>query len=193
MDIVKWMINSLSGCTDKNQYVFLLNELLSLFPRHAEKSLKLCLKSKIKKYICIIDNPPSNRCPSTVRQLRKKSKKWRWIRQDACLSDCTDVVTAQRSRGPVSEDFFPELTKNKKKLKKARFHFFVVCGNYQKYLVSQNFCSCFYFKDKVLCTNTDVVCKHILSVLLSEIFKNYEEVILGPSLFYAWLRKKLRR
>ncbi|GAB66187.1 hypothetical protein PCYB_083480 [Plasmodium cynomolgi strain B] len=132
-NIVNSMILSLRRCTNRNKYVLLLNELLSLFPMHAEKSLKLCLKSKIKKYTLIKEKRPAK-----------------------------------------------------------DYSLYPICGNNQKYLVFQNFCSCFYFKEKVLCNDTDVMCKHILSVLLAESFKNYVNIFLDSSLFFEWFMKKLR-
>ncbi|EUD65622.1 hypothetical protein C922_03868 [Plasmodium inui San Antonio 1] len=192
-NIVNSIIHSLRRCTNRNKYVLLLNELLSLFPLHAEKSLKLCLKSKIKKYTLIKEERPAKDYPLYRSQFRGNSKNCRWTSHDACLSDCTDIVRAEKRKGGLCDHILPHFKKTKKEKKKTktRLHFFVVRGNNQKYLVFQNFCSCFYFKEKVLCNDTNVMCKHILSVLLAESFKNYVNIFLDSSLFFEWLMKKL--
>ncbi|ANQ07954.1 Uncharacterized protein PCOAH_00020840 [Plasmodium coatneyi] len=191
-NIVNSIILSLRRCTNRNKYVLLLNELLSLFPMHAERSLNLCLNSKIKKYTLIKEKRPKKDYPLYPSRFRGNSKNWRWTRHDACLSDCTDVVRAQKRKGALGQHVLPHFKKTKKKKKKTRLHFFVVCGNNEKYLVFQNFCSCFYFKQKVLWNNKDVMCKHILSVHLAESSKNYVNIFLDSSLFFEWFVKKLR-
>ncbi|KJP89645.1 hypothetical protein AK88_00603 [Plasmodium fragile] len=192
VNIVNSIILSLRRCTNRIKYVLLLNELLSLFPRHAEKSLKLCLRSKIKKYTLIKEKRPAKDYVLYPNQFRGNGKNARWTSHDECLSDCADVVTAQKRKGALREHVFPHTKKTKKKKKKTRLHFFVVCGNNKKYLVFKNFCSCFYFKQKVLCNHTDIMCKHILSILLAQSFKNYVNIFLDKSLFFEWFMMKLR-
>ncbi|GAW80673.1 zinc finger protein [Plasmodium gonderi] len=188
-NIINSMIFSLKRCTNKNKYVLLLNELLSLFPLHAEKSLRLCLKSKIKKYTLIKEKGSTKDYPLYTNQFRGNKRRY-WKNYDECLSDSTYVATAQkRKKGIIGKHILRNL--KKKKSKKTPLHFFVVCGNNQKYLVFKNFCSCFYFKEKVLCNDSDIMCKHILSVLLAESFNNYVNIFLDSSLFFDWFMKKL--
>ncbi|CRG94309.1 zinc finger protein, putative [Plasmodium gallinaceum] len=180
---VNSIIFSLKGCKNKNKYILLINELLSLFPLHAEKSLRLCLQWKIKKYTLIKESLFSkdfkffgNSLRINKKTLKKENKK--------SFSD-TNVVHKEEGLG---RNIFNK--SKKKKWKKTNIHFFVVNGN-NKYIVLKNFCSCFYFKEKVLCSNSDVLCKHILSVLLAKCFNCYSNICLNEDLFYEWYIKKL--
>ncbi|SBT76820.1 zinc finger protein, putative [Plasmodium ovale] len=186
-EIINSMIFSLKNCKNKNKYILLLNELLSLFPLHAEKSLRLCLKSKIKKYT-LVKGKDSTKDYALGKIPFRINRKARWKKKDSCFSDDTATATGQKREELSGERLFMHL---RSKNKKTRLHFFLVCGNNKKYIVFQNFCSCFYFKEKVLCNNADVLCKHLLSVRLAECFNNYANIFLDSSLFFEWYLKKM--
>ncbi|CDU16532.1 zinc finger protein, putative [Plasmodium yoelii] len=177
-NIVNSMILSLKTCKDKNKYILLLNELLSLFPSHAEKSLRLCLKSKIKKYTLIkgkYQNKEYYPYQHSVKINRERYSK----KTNSCFSDGAYNITRKKTTENLS----------KLKKKKTRINFFIVSGDNKKYIVLKNSCSCFYFKEKVLCDSRDVLCKHILSVILAECFNNYTHFFLDSSIFFEYYLK----
>ncbi|KYO03263.1 putative zinc finger protein [Plasmodium gaboni] len=179
-EIVNSIIYSLKRCKNKNKYILLLNELLSLFPAHAEKSLKLCLKSSIKKYTLIEENDSPEPCKYYGHKILSSKKK------ESFFSDTTIICNKKKKEGKRK---LSSIKSNR--YKKTCIHFFVLCGNKRKYVVFQNFCSCFYFKEKVLCNNNDVLCKHLLSVFLAKCFHNYRNIFLNSDLFFEWYLKKL--
>ncbi|CAD2086235.1 zinc finger protein, putative [Plasmodium vinckei lentum] len=177
-NIVNSMILSLKTCKDKNKYILLLNEFLSLFPSHAEKSLRLCLKSKIKKYT-LIKGKHQNREYNPHQHFVKLNRERYSKKTDSCFSDGAYNITRKKTKQNLS----------KIKKKKTKINFFIVSGDNQKYIVLKNSCSCFYFKEKVLCDNRDVLCKHILSVILAECFNNYTHFFLDSSIFFEYYLK----
>ncbi|SCM01698.1 zinc finger protein, putative [Plasmodium chabaudi adami] len=179
-NIVNSMILSLKTCKDKNKYILLLNELLSLFPSHAEKSLKLCLKSKIKKYT-LIKGKHQNRKYYPHQHFVKLNRERYSKKTDSCFSDGAYNITRKKTKENLS----------KLKKKKTKINFFIVSGDNQKYIVLKNSCSCFYFKEKVLCDSRDVLCKHILSVILAECFNNYTQFFLDSSIFFEYYLKMM--
>ncbi|CRG98744.1 zinc finger protein, putative [Plasmodium relictum] len=180
--IVNSIIFSLKHCKNKNKYILLLNELLSLFPIHAEKSLILCLKSRIKKYTLIKEKSLDKDFKLHENSLRINKNT---LEDREYFSDTTVV----HKREGLDRKIFTKF--KKKKRKKTNIHFFVVNGNSKKYIVLKNFCSCFYFKEKVLCDHSDILCKHLLSVILAKCFSSYINIFLGENLFYEWYIKKL--
>lgn len=189
------LIDALKRCRKKNKYMLLLNELLSLFPLHAEKSLKLCLKSQIKKYTLVKDANKDNKTQNHFIGFRMNQKRM-MLQNEAYFSDsaymlckreeekCESVVVAQPKRIKVS--FYSR----KKKI--TKMHFFVVKSKEKEYIVLKNFCSCYYFADKVLCNRSDITCKHVVSVILAKCFNKIPTYFLEESLFFEWYLRKLQ-
>ncbi|VWU50758.1 zinc finger protein, putative [Hepatocystis sp. ex Piliocolobus tephrosceles] len=188
-NLINYIIFSLKRCKNKNKYILLLNELLSFFPLHAEKSLSLCLKSKIKKYILVKKHRTIKDNILYNNKIFKTNRNMRWKKSDSCFSDDTSTAIGQKKKAVLREYLY--INSNKNRNKKTCIHFFLVPGNNKKYIVFEHFCSCFYFKEKVLCNNCDVLCKHILAVRLAECFNNYTNIYLDSDLFFEWHYKKM--
>lgn len=188
------LIDALKRCRKKNKYILLLNELLSLFPLHAEKSLKLCLKSQIKKYTLVKDVKKYNEAENCFTDFRMYQKRM-MLQNETYFSDSTYILCKREEKCEPVIVVQPKQIKAsfyKRKKKITKMHFFVVKSKEKEYVVLKNFCSCFYFNDKVLCNRSDITCKHIVSVILAKCFNKIPNYFLEESLFFEWYLRKLQ-
>lgn len=186
-ETVQNLLKAIHESKREKEYMFLLNELLSIFNKFADKSLKSCEKGNVMKYIL---KEKRNLFREKLYKKFDKLKLLYFNKDKAGYSDSIYNIMNKKN----DKLYKKYLCYCRKKKKKSKLHFYLVIGEQEEnYVVIKNFCTCYYYKQSVLCNHKDILCKHILSGLLSPYFEDIKYVYLEEDLFFEEYFKTLHK